>query len=74
MGNVLLQHQNRNNTSFQDLARQAMALGPSDLAAQKLYDTNPKFRELADSIKGLTPEQACSIYGANFNSMLPFRW
>ena len=74
MGNVLFQHQNQKTSSLLDLVNQAQAMGPSALVAQKLYDTNPKFREIADSVKGLTPEQGCSKHGADFNMFRPFKW
>ena len=77
MANVLLQN-NQNiptkSNSLANLLSQAKTLGPSDAVFNQLYASNPKFRELADSVKGMTPEQACAKHGVNFNTLLPFKW
>ena len=74
MASVLFQHQNQKNNSILDLVNQAKAMGPSAIVAQQLYNSNPKFRQLADSVQGMTPEQACAKYGADFNQFRPFKW
>ena len=77
MANVLLQN-NRNtptkSNSLAELFMQAKTLGPSDAVFNQLYASNPKFREIADSVRGMTPEQGCAKHGVNFNTLLPFKW
>jgi len=34
-----------------------------------LYQRNPKFRELADSVRGQDPRQACQQYGVDYNQL-----
>ena len=34
-----------------------------------LYQRNPKFRELADSVRGQDPVQACQNYGVDYNQL-----
>lgn len=33
----------------------------------RLYQSNPRFRQLADSVRGMTPEQAFQAHGLDFN-------
>lgn len=45
--------------------------GPMDLMQRmifnKLYNTNPKFRDLADRVRDKTPEQAFQEQGLDYN-------
>lgn len=48
-----------------------MQAGPGSLVEQmlfnRLYQSNPRFRELADSVRGMTPEQAFQSHGLDFS-------
>ena len=33
----------------------------------RLYQTNPQFRQIADSVRGMTPEQAFQAHGYDYN-------
>ena len=43
-----------------------MTKGP-DAVYQQMYQTNPQFRQFADSMSGKSPEQAFSEYGYDFS-------
>lgn len=76
MGNVLFQNSPKNNggNSILGLVSQARSLGPSGSAYNHLYNTNPQFRQFADSMRGKTPEQAFREHGLNFDQFRGFRW
>ena len=80
MGNILQQlnrhnqPQPTNNQILNQIASNAKSLGPSEALFNSMYNSNSQFREFADSVKGMTPEQACSQNGLNFNMFKPFRW
>ena len=42
-------------------------LNKMDSLFSMMYATNPKFKKLADSVKGKTPEQAFSEHGLSFS-------
>lgn len=57
-----------NSTMFNAVAALNSAANgnPQQLYSQ-MYQTNPQFREFADSMRGKTPEQAFSENGLDFN-------
>ena len=49
-----------------------MASGNPQAVAQRLYQTNPQFRQLADSVQGMSIEQAFASNGLDFNQFRGF--
>lgn len=49
-------------------------MGPSNVLFDRMYSTNPKFREFANSVRGKTPEQAFKENGLNFSDFQNHRW
>lgn len=49
-----------------------MANGDPNSLAQMMYDSNPQFRQLADSVQGMTPQQAFAKYGLDFSQYSGF--
>ena len=78
MGNILYQRsQNpikKRNNSFIDALSSIKSMGPSNAAFNQMYQNNPEFRKFADSVKGLSPEEAFSRNGLNFNNFKNLRW
>lgn len=50
-----------------DAIEQMRSLGDPNQAYMQLYQTNPRFRQFADSMRGKTPEQAFRENGLDFN-------
>ena len=48
--------------------------GSSDALFKQMYNTNPKFRVFADSVRDMTPEQAFKQNGLDFNQYKGYRW
>lgn len=77
MGNILLnlrKPQPSSNNSVTNLINNIRANGPSDALYNDLYKNNPSFKNFANSLQGLTPEQAFSKYGLNFNQFNHLKW
>lgn len=75
MGNILFQNQPQSNVNpLFAMAQQVRNLGPSNVVFDKLYQSNPQFRQFADSMKGKTPEQAFRENGLDFNQFSNLKW
>lgn len=75
MGNILFQNQPQNNGNpLFEMAKRARNLGPSNLVFDKMYQSNPQFRQFADSMKGKTPEQAFRENGLDFSQFSNLKW
>jgi len=77
MANMLLQSLSQrlsNPNSMQSIANQLKKNGPSSALFNRMYATNPKFRQFADSMAGKTPEQAFSENGLDFNQFKNLKW
>lgn len=46
-----------------------MSMNPDVLGA-RLYQSNPAFRQLADSVSGMSPEEAFAKYGLDFSQVM----
>ena len=57
----------KKGNSIIDAVNQVRALGNPQTAYVQLYQTNPQFRQFADSMRGKTPEQAFRENGLDFN-------
>ena len=68
MSNALFDNQpQRGNQGIFNLMRQ-LKNGHDQQIFEKMYQSNPQFRDFANSMKGKTPEQAFQEKGFNFNS------
>lgn len=59
--------QRRGNSALQAVS-QLRALGNPNQAYAQLYQSNPQFRQFADSMRGKTPEQAFRENGFDFGA------
>ena len=76
MGNILFQNnpqQNSNNSVLNQFA-QIRQQGPSNVIFNQMYQSNPSFKQFADSMQGKTPEQAFSENGLDFNKYRYLKW
>lgn len=76
MANPLFkQHQPQNNGNpILNTLSQMKSMGPSGSLYNQMYQTNPQFRQFADSMQGKTPEQAFKENGLNFNQFKHLKW
>ena len=72
MGNMLFQEQPRN--SILSNLQQIRSQGPSNVIFNQMYQSNPQFRQFADSMQNKTPEQAFSENGLDFNQFKSYKW
>ena len=76
MGNPLFQNQPQTNqgnpilSQFQQLRQQ----GSSNFLFNQMYQSNPQFKQFADSMQGKTPEQAFREQGLDFNQFKNMKW
>lgn len=56
----------RRGSSVIDAVNQLRALGNPNQAYAQLYQSNPQFRQFADSMRGKTPEEAFRENGLDF--------
>lgn len=61
---------NQAGSSIMGAVEQLRAMGDPQAAFQGMYQTDPRFRQFADSMRGKTPEQAFRENGLDFG---PFR-
>lgn len=75
MGNPLFQNQPSNQGNpVLDLLGQIKSMGPSSTTFNQMYNSNPQFRQFADSMRGKTPEQAFYENGLDFNQFKNMKW
>ena len=68
MSNPLFNNQPQpGNQGIFGLMKQLKGGNPQEMFNQ-MYQTNPQFRDFANSVKGKTPEQAFQEKGFDFNS------
>ena len=58
---------NRGGNSILNAIGRMRALGNPDTAYQQMYQSNPQFRQFADSMQGKTPEQAFRENGLDYD-------
>lgn len=77
MGNMLFQNnqspQNGGN-SILNMVSSLRAFGPSETLYQQFYNSNPRFRAFADSVRNVGPEQAFRQNGLDFSQFRGYRW
>lgn len=64
---------NQGGSSILGAVQQLRALGDPSQAYAQLYQSNPQFRQFADSVRGKTPEQAFMENGLNYDDFKNFR-
>lgn len=77
MANILFQNnQNPQNggNSVLNMVSNLRAFGPSETLYQQFYNSNPRFRAFADSVRNIGPEQAFRQNGLDFNQFRGYRW
>lgn len=73
MANMLFNRNNQNNSPLVQL-QQLRQQGPSNVLFKQMYNSNPQFKQFADSMQGKTPEQAFSENGLDFNRFKNLKW
>lgn len=73
MANMLFNRNKQNNTPLVQL-QQLRRQGPANVLFNKMYNSNPQFKQFADSMQGKTPEQAFSEHGLDFNRFKNLKW
>ena len=49
-------------------------MGPSNLVFKQAYNSNPQFRQFADSMSKLGPEEAFRQNGLDYNQFKHLKW
>lgn len=77
MANMLFKRQQQTPqqaSSFRNQLNQIRSQGPSNVLFNQMYQSNPQFRQFADSMQGKSPEQAFRENGLNFNNFKNMKW
>lgn len=75
MTNILFQNNQKNNgNSIFSMVNDLKAKGSSNAVFNQMYQNNPNFRQFADQVRNMTPEQAFSHYGLDFNQFRNLKW
>lgn len=75
MGNMLFQNSQKNSgNSVLNMINSLKSQGPSNAVFNQMYQNNPNFRQFADQVRNMTPEQAFSQYGLDFNQYRNLKW
>lgn len=75
MGNILFQNNPKpKGNPILDQLTQIRQAGPSNAVFNQMYQTNPQFRQFADSMRGKTPDQAFRENGLDFNQFKNYKW
>lgn len=74
MGNILFQNNKPKNNGPLDQLAQIRQQGPSNVLFNQMYQSNPQFKQFADSLQGKTPQQAFQEHGLDFNQFKNLKW
>lgn len=81
MGNPLLNRQQpqiptqpQQASSLRQQIQQLRQQGPSNVLFNQMYNSNPQFREFADKVRNMTPEEAFRQNGLDFNQFRDLKW
>ena len=75
MGNMLFQDSPKNSgNSVINMVNNLKAQGSSSALFNQMYQNNPNFKQFADQVRNMTPDQAFSQYGLDFNQFRNLRW
>lgn len=67
------QNPRRKSNPLQQL-QQLKASGPSSAVFNQMYNSNPNFRQFADKVRNMTPEDAFRQHGMDFNQFKGYKW
>lgn len=70
MGSSIFEYQG--GSSIIDAVNAIRSMGDPNAVYQQMYQSNPQFRQFADSVKGKTPEQAFQERGLDYNQFRRF--
>lgn len=59
----------RGGNSILSAIEQVRSMGVPQAVYERMYGTDPRFRQFADSVRGKTPEQAFSENGLDFGQV-----
>lgn len=75
MGNPLFQSKPQANSNpLMNMVNSLKTQGPSEAVFNQMYQTNPNFRQFADKVRNMTPEQAFRQNGLDFNQFRGMKW
>ena len=75
MANPLFQSQPQNsNNPLMNMINSLRSQGPSEAVFNHMYQSNPDFRQFANQVRNMTPEQAFQQNGLDFNQFRNFKW
>ena len=75
MGNILFQNNPKpKGNPILDQLSQIRKAGPSNVIFNQMYQSNPQFKQFADSMQGKTPDQAFRENGLDFNQFKKYKW
>ena len=79
MGNILFQNQRQNQQAAQgnhllSAVQSLKKMGPSNLVFNQLYNANPQFKQFADQVGNMSPEEAFRQHGLDYNQFKGYRW
>lgn len=77
MGNSILRKQlsqKNSRNSISNMIGQLKSMGPSNAVFNQMYNSNPQFRNFANSVRGKTPEEAFKQKGLDFNDFRNLKW
>ena len=73
MANMLFNRQQQQGNPL-NILQQIKSQGPSNVIFERMYQSNPSFRQFADSVRNKTPEQAFREHGLNFDQFRNQKW
>ena len=75
MGNILFQNNQPNNgNSVLGMINSLRNQGPSNVLFNQMYQNNPNFKQFADQVRNMSPEQAFRHYGLDINKFRDLNW
>lgn len=77
MGNILFQNSQQQNSSKNSVLNaidNLKKIGPSEVVFNQMYNSNPAFKQFADTMRNSTPEQAFKQHGLDFNQFRNLHW
>lgn len=54
--------------------QQLRSQGSSNFVFDQMYNGNPNFRQFADKVRNMSPEEAFRQHGLDFNQFKGYKW
>lgn len=74
MANMLFKGKPKPQLTPMQMLQQIRQQGSSNVLFNQMYQNNPNFKQFADQVRNMSPEQAFQQYGLDFSQFRNLKW